>query len=212
MPGGTALVSATFNATAASLEPGMYADSLVFTNSFNAVGNTSRSASLTVVLPAPVLTTIPPIRSGTSYNLGWNAVFGATYYEAQQDTTQGFTAPLTSGSLAATNHAFNGFVDGTAYYYRARAVRVSTSLFQSNWSPISSTLQDNTSPSVAISPPTVTLRTSTVLSGTAFDTSGILDVTVNGVLASSTDAFMHWSGTSCKPAKWHECRHNCRPR
>ena len=116
--GASTTVTATIAAT--TTNPGSYADTLAFTNTTNGRGNTTRTASLAVVLPAPLLVPEPPATGGTTNALAWNAVFGAGEYEVQTAADAAFTSPVSSGWLAGMTHTFTGLNDGTQYHYRAR--------------------------------------------------------------------------------------------
>ena len=118
--------SATVTATIAgsSLEAGSYSDNVVFTNTTTGRGNTTRAATLSVILPAPVLAPEPPITGGTSNTVSWSAVSAAGDYEAQAASDAAFTSPVSSGWITGTSHTFAGLSDGTPYRYRARARRL----------------------------------------------------------------------------------------
>ncbi len=121
-PGASTTVTATI--AAATTNPGSYTDTITFTNTTNARGNTTRTATLAVVLPAPLLAPEPAATGGTGNTLSWSAVSGADGYEVQAGADAAFTNPLSSGWLAATAHTFSGLGDGMLYHYRARARRI----------------------------------------------------------------------------------------
>lgn len=120
--GASTTVTATIVAPA--LEPGSYSDTIVFTNTSNGRGNTTRAVTLEIVLPAPVLAPEPPVTPATSNTIAWNATAGADAYEAEIATDAAFTAPVSTDWLSATSHTFSGLADSTQYYYRVRARRV----------------------------------------------------------------------------------------
>jgi hypothetical protein len=119
-------VPITVSLQAASLEPGSYEGAISFTNTASGPGSTTRSASLVISLPAPLLTPEPPITPGTSNTLTWNTVFGANSYEVQRSAEPTFASPVSSGDILGTSHSFTGLQDGSAYYYRTRARRMSS--------------------------------------------------------------------------------------
>jgi len=66
----------------------------------------------------------------------------------------------------------------------------------SSWSSLEQSTQDAVAPGLSISSPTTTKVATYTLAGTASDTQGISTVTVNGIPASSSDGFAHWSITT----------------
>ena len=120
-PAASTTVTATI--VAPTLETGSYSDTVIFTNTTSGRGNTTRAATLTIIVPAPVLAPEPPFTGGTRNTVSWSAVPAASDYEAEAATDAAFTSPVNSGWLTGTSHTFTGLSDGTRYHYRVRARR-----------------------------------------------------------------------------------------
>ncbi|MDZ4286935.1 MAG: hypothetical protein U0984_03200, partial [Prosthecobacter sp.] len=145
-----------------------------------------------VAAPAVTLNAEPLFTGGATNTISW-ASLGANYeYEIQQSTAVDFSAPASTGFISGTEHVFTGLTDGQTYHYRARA-RVDG--ITGAWSlPVRST-QDATPPSLSITPATggVIVADSLALSGTGADqTSGISTLSVDGIVAATSDGFADW--------------------
>ena len=167
---------------------------IVVTNT--AGSTTSDTGTLTVILSAPVLDALPTYSKGSTCALTWPAVTNATSYSVQIATDSTFSTVLSSKTIGTTSVDFTGLLDGVKYYYRATATDgVSTS----EYSSVVSSMQDATNPAVVITSPVSAGTTTTpmiTVQGTAADAlSGIASVVVNGVPATSSDGFAHWSAT-----------------
>ena len=194
-PGASATVTVSLDA--AAVNPGGSIDLINFTNPANALGDTTRLAALSVVLPAPVLDPLPMFSGGTTRAVAWNSITGAQTYEAQCSTAPDFSAPPTSSSssgfIAATAHTFTLLGDGP-YYYRVRARHTSGAQnFDSAWSPVLTSHQSATGPAIVVTATHLTTAAVFTITGLAYDPAGIQSLTVNGVAASTTDGFAHWS-------------------
>ncbi len=188
-----ASTTVTVSITAPATDPGSHTDTIVFTNLSNALGNTTRDAALTIVLPAPVLTPLPVFSGGHTRAVSWNAIAGAQTYEAQCSPDPGFAAPLTSGFIAATGFTFTGLGDGP-YFYRVRARRTSgVQIFDSPWSAVLTSLQSATGPAVIVTSTRLTTASVFTIDGLAFDPAGVQSITINGLAVSTTDGFAHWT-------------------
>lgn len=119
--GASVSVTGSLNSLANALPVGAYRDTIVFTNTTNGLGNTSRPASLAVRTFAPVIAPEPVITGGSANTIAWNAVAGAGEYEVQAADNPSFTSPRSSGWIAGTSHAFGSLNDGQAWYFRVRA-------------------------------------------------------------------------------------------
>ncbi len=196
-PGGTLAAGTSTTVTvsidAVTTDPGSYADTILFTNLSNALGNTTRDAALTVVLPAPALTPLPVFSGGPTRAVSWNAVAGAQSYEAQCSPDPGFATPATSGFIAATGFAFTGLGDGP-HFYRVRARRISgTQTYLSPWSTVLTSHQSVTGPAVVITSTRLTTASVFTIDGIAYDPAGIQSININGLPASTADGFAHWT-------------------
>ncbi len=199
--GANTTVTATINTAANSLTAGSYSDTITFTNSTNASGNTTRAVSLAIssaIPAAPVLAALPTFSSGTSKTISWSAVTGATSYTLQIASSANFASNLLSSqTVTSPTGTFSTLTSGTLYYYRVLATNVLGSSAYSN--TVFST-QDNVAPSVAITSPTSSTSTATstiTVTGTSSDAlSGIASVTVNGVTATTSNSFATWTLTA----------------
>ncbi len=142
----------------------------------------------------PVLAPEPVWTAGTTNGIAWNAVPGATGYQAELATDDAFTVPFSSGWASSTRLSFVSLLDGTTYFYRVRAsVPSDSGPAISPWSTTVSSTQDSKAPEIVItSLPTSTTAAHTI-AGTANDRSGIISLTVDGIAATTTDSFGHWS-------------------
>ena len=78
-------VTVTINSAANTVPPGSYADTIAFANTSNGNGNTSRAASLTVIVPAPPAITSSTMATGTNgsaFSYPITANNGPTSYNA----------------------------------------------------------------------------------------------------------------------------------
>ena len=188
-PGAATTVTVTINAGANSLEPGGYEDTIVFRNTSNGVGNTTRPVPLSVVLVAPAFLAEPPLTGGATNTISWTPVFGAGQYEVKCSNG------ATSGLIAGTSYTFTGLSSGS-YTYQVRSQRIATEVTVSAWSPPRTAAQDATLPALASTPAAATTLLPTIaLQGTAGDAGGVQSVTVGGSLAQTSDGFAHWSAT-----------------
>jgi hypothetical protein len=194
--GSSEVITATIDASAASLPPGIYTDSISFTNTSNSLGNAARTVSLSIIPAPPVQAAPSSFTKGSSHTVSWPAVLGATDYDVQIASDAGFTSPLATQNSATASATFGTLTSGGTYYYRART---NTGALSSEWSGIVSSTQDASAPSVSISTPatgTSTTHSSITIQGTAADSiSGLSAVSVNGQAATSSDGFAHWSAT-----------------
>jgi len=118
-PGASTQVVATIQAAATPL--GSFTENIVFTNTTNGRGNTTRTATLQVYLLAPLLAAEPPITGGPGNTVSWSAVAGATTYEVQAADNLSFANAISSGWITATNFTFASLADGATWHYRVRA-------------------------------------------------------------------------------------------
>lgn len=196
--GANVTVTVSLNSGVSTQTVGSHTDTVIFDNITNGNGDTSRSVTLGVSPPVPVLASLPAYTKGTSMTISWTATTGATSYDCQVSTSSSFATVLSTQSPTSPSATFTGLTDGTLYYYRARATGSSET---SAWSNVVSSTQDATPPVVAISTPVTgtsytTTHSSVVIKGTASDASEISLVTVNGQTASTTDGYAHWSITA----------------
>ncbi len=197
-PSATATVNATINSAANSLSAGSYSDTITFTNSTNGTGNTTRAVALTVTTPSapgtPSITALPSYSQGTAKTLTWAAVANATSYTVQLSATSDFSTVLGSQTVTTNSAAFSNLTNGVTYYYRVLATNV---IGSSSYSAVVSSLQDGVAPTVAITSPASATSTATAtitVSGTASDAlTGIGNVTVNGVSATTSNNFATWT-------------------
>lgn len=188
-------VTVSLNSSANALAAGVSTDSVLFQNTTNNVGNTSRSVNVSVVPAVPALT-MSPYTKGTSNTFSWTASSGVTGYTAQVSTSATFATVLATQTPSTSTVNFSGLNSGTLYYYRVLAT---AGTLNSAYSNIVSSTQDATVPLIAITNPSpvityTTTHPSLVVQGTASDSiSGLSAVTVNGQTASTSDGFAHWS-------------------
>ena len=188
-----ASTTVTASITAPTTDPGSFTDTITFTNLSNALGDTTRDAALTVVLPAPVLASLPVFSGGATRAVSWNAVAGAQTFEAQCSPDPGFATPATSGFIAATGFTFTGLGDGP-HFYRVRARRISgAQTFISPWSAVLTSHQSATGPAVIVTSTRLTTASVFTIDGVAFDPAGIQSITINGLAVSTADSFAHWT-------------------
>jgi arylsulfatase A-like enzyme len=195
--------------SASALVSGSYAATLTLTNVSptdagtydvvitNVGGNTtSESGVLTVTFGAPTLNAMASYTKGTSATVTWSAISGATSYTIQRAATSDFASVLSSQTVSNPTATFTGLTSGTQYFYRATATDGSSTSPFSN--TVSST-QDASAPVVTITSPannTITGLNTASVQGTSADTiSPVTGVVVNGVTATTSDAYAHWSAT-----------------
>ena len=77
------------------------------------------------------------------------------------------------------------------------------STVESAWSSVASSVQDSTGPALTVTSAVTTLTASHSVAGMAGDANGIQGVTVNGVAASSADAFLHWTSSATLAPGWN---------
>ncbi len=198
--GASTTVTASINANANSLSSGVFTDTITFTNTSNGSGNTTRGASLTVNFTTapgmPVMTALSTFSQGKTKTVSWAAAAGATSYTVEIASTSNFASILTSQTVTGTSATFSNLASGTTYYYRVFATN---NIGSSAYSNVVSSTQDNVSPTVGITSPasaTSTVTATLTVTGTAADAlSGISNVTVNGVSATTSNSFSSWSVT-----------------
>ena len=196
--GANTTVSASFNATTNTLAPGLFSDTVSFTNSTNGSGNASRTVNLTVnastAPAAPALAALTAYSQGSGKSLTWAAVPGATSYTVQVSTSPGFTTVLATQTVPAPGVTFSNLANGVTYYYRVLATN---NIGSSAYSNVVSSTQDSAAPLVAITSPasaTFTATATITVNGTSSDAlSGISRVTVNGVTATTANNFANWT-------------------
>jgi outer membrane protein assembly factor BamB len=146
---------------------------------------------------APTLSPMAAFTGGASCSANWNTVAGANLYEVQAAANPAFTSPMSSGWINANSYIFTPLADGAQYYYRVHA-SVNGTASAGAWSAMNSSTQDASAPALAISSPASLSTTSSklVVQGTASDAvSGVQSISINGVPATSSDGFAHWSAT-----------------
>ena len=202
--GGTSFTQVTDSTGAAVL--GVYAATYTLSNitqsdaaSYDLVisnlagSTTSASGTLSVILAAP-LPTLPTYSQGGSITVTWPAVTTATSYTAQISSSANFANVISTKTSSTPTATFTGLAHGITYYCRTTATDGTN---VSAFSNTVSTTMDATAPAVSITSPvsgTSTAQTSVVVQGTANDAiSGVASVSVNGVTATTSDNFAHWS-------------------
>lgn len=132
--GASTSVTVSLNASASSLAEGQYTDTVTFANTTNGIGNTTRSASLTVVPPA-------------TYTVSYNGN-GSTSGTAPNDQIKTENVNLTlsgPGTLVRTGYTFSSWntqADGSGTTYLAGAtysVNAAVILY-AQWTPNSYTV------------------------------------------------------------------------
>lgn len=134
----------------------------------------------------------PEFTGGTVNTLHWSAPASGLQYQVQYSPTADFLTVTNGFYTSALNHTFIGLTDGQRYHYRMRMRRTSGISWVSDWSPVVSSIQDATAPVITSELAATTAYTG-ILTGTATDNRGVSRVTVNGLDASTTDGFAHWS-------------------
>ena len=161
-------------------------------------GHTGASNSFNIAPAIPVLSAMPAYTKGTGNTFSWPASTGATGYDAQIAATAGFASPLSTQSAATPSATFTGLASGSTYYYRARANAGTAS---SAWSNVISSTQDAAAAVIAVTNLAqgvtyTTTHASVTVQGTASDAiAGLSGVKVNGLTATTSDGFAHWSAT-----------------
>ena len=157
---------------------------------------TSPAGALTVVVGSPVLAALPSYTKGTSQTLSWAAITNATSYTVQAATNVNFTTIAATQNSNTTSATFASLASGTQYWFRATATDGLTTSANSN---VVTSTQDAGNPVVTITAPTAGTNLSVNpvnVQGTASDAvSPITGVVVNGVAATTSDAYAHWSAT-----------------
>jgi hypothetical protein len=193
-PAASTSVNVSINSAANNLSVGNYADTLSFVNTNTGAGNTTRSVTLAVNPPAPVLSVLPLYTQGTSNTISWNTVTGAISYESQVATSPTFASLVASQVSPAVSATFSNLADTMTYYFRARTIGPSVT---SAWSTVVYSTQDATAPLLSAVPMLTNAYTTHpifLLQGTASDLgSGVSSVTINGNTASTSDGFAHWN-------------------
>ena len=122
----------------------------------NGTSNYSTTQSFTTVVAVPAAPTLTtPTDSAANVpltpTLSWNAVTGATTYEAQVSTTYGFAVLVADDStLSGTSKQVSGLTNATVYYWRVRAKNAG------GWGPYSVIRVFSTVPAVPGAPTLVT--------------------------------------------------------
>ena len=198
--GANTTVTASINATANSLGIGSYNDTITFTNTTNAVGNTTRAVSLAVNSTTPpgpaTINGLTVYSQGATKTISWGSILGATSYPVQISTVADFSTVLASQTVTGTSATFYNLATGVTYYYRVLATN---GIGSSSYSAAVSSTQDSVAPNVAITSPasgTSTATNAIPVTGTSSDAgSGISKVTVNGVTAATANNFANWTTT-----------------
>lgn len=192
-------VSATINTAANSLSAASYSDTITFTNSTNASGNTTRAVALTVTAgtptapTAPVLPTLATLTAGSISTLSWTAVSGATSYTLQISSSADFTTGLLSSqTVTSPTASFSNLTGGVTYYYR---VSSTNSIGTSSYSNTVFSTQDTSAPTIVITSPTTGSSTATAISTVQGTSSGAISVKVNNVIATSSNSFATWTAS-----------------
>ncbi len=198
--GATANVDASINTSANSLTPGVYPDTVTFTNSTNGNGNATRAVSLTInsttAPAAPVLAALTSYSMGSTKTISWPAAAGATSYTVQISTVGNFSSILSSQTVTGLSVSFPSLSNGVTYYYRVLATN---NIGSSAYSNVVSSTQDTALPNVAITSPASGISTATntvIVNGTSADAqSGISAVTVNGAPVTTSNNYATWTIT-----------------
>ncbi len=98
-PNATATVAATLSATALSLTAGSYTDTVSFTNTSNGIGNTTRSASLTVLSTNSDLSALVPSEGTLTPSFATNTV---SYSMAVANAVSSITVTPTAASSGSS--------------------------------------------------------------------------------------------------------------
>lgn len=159
-------------------------------------GHSGDSSSFEVLPSALVLNAEPAYTGGTTNTISWPVMGSGIEIEAERATTGDFSGAVSSGWLApgTTSVPFTGLQHESFYFYHARMRR--PGVWTADWSPTVTSVQDAQPPNLSFNgdPTVFTTQTSLPLTGEAWDlTSGIESVTVNGVVATTSDSFAHWS-------------------
>ena len=137
--GASTTVTTALAPAARSLELGSFVASVAFTNTSTGLGSTTRTASIVVLLPAPMLLAEPAVTTGTSNTLSWFGLAGSTFFEVQRATAGDFSDAVSSGWISDSDYTFDGLADGTLYRYRVRARRAVGT--ETAWSPVVTSTQ-----------------------------------------------------------------------
>jgi hypothetical protein len=102
---------------------------------------------------------------------------------------QGKTQLKLRANLSTTASSLTPMLQDWTVAYQA----VAGAYIQSAWSNVVSSAQDATAPALTMTSSTSAGGAAYTLTGTALDTYGVSSVTVNGVAATTSDSFAHWS-------------------
>ena len=119
--GATAIVNVQPGPVAALFTVGHYEGALAFTNTSTAHGNTALTVTHNVFSAAPVIAPEPPFTGGTENTVTWATSIANS--EAHTATDAAFTAPQSSGPLAALTHTFTGLAE-SAHFFRVRSLEL----------------------------------------------------------------------------------------
>lgn len=116
----------------------------------NANRGSSESLAVQIDNTRPVLLAEPAWTSGTQNTVAWKPVVDAETYPLEISTTADFTSPVLAVELtsATTSYTFDNLKDDTTYWYRVGVHK--TTGFLSEWSDLTSSTQDNASPTGTI--------------------------------------------------------------
>lgn len=124
-PGQSTNVTVTFSAV--GFPVGAYVQSaiLLLSNDGTKPSNTI-PVSMIVQPAAPVLNELPPFVIGSSNEISWAPVPGASRYWAERGFSTNSAAEVATGWIVTNRHVFSGLTDGVIYYYRAIASATSS--------------------------------------------------------------------------------------
>ncbi len=159
-------------------------------------GHSGQSSAFEVLGSPLTLLSEPAYTSGTANTLSWIPKGAGIEYEVQRAVAADFSGTVSSGWLTAGTggHVFGGLNDAMLYFYRARMRR--SGQWTSDWSPSVSSTQDSQPPQISLDPAgdVFTAQAAITLHGVTSDaTSGVASVTVNGLAASTGNAFAEWT-------------------
>ncbi len=152
--GGTTSVTVTYTpASTSTLNIGSVTDDITFWNVTSGDGDTTLSATASLIPVTPVLPALPAISAGTSRIITWNASYEASYYTVEASTSPTFDTLVDTQTPATPFANFTGLSDGVTYYYRATATGIASSggYLSSPWSNVVSSKQDANSSNANLS-------------------------------------------------------------